>query len=131
MDKPSATPPILTDAALILGEAIPTDTDKAWDLLWRADKLRFRLIMEYGNTLEALYRRRMQVLIPKDGTVTDVDRTTLLAAGSASEEALKERLSLTLDLVNKRIDLLVEYIAYRPGVSDDETKEESNGHEEA
>jgi hypothetical protein len=101
---------VLAQAAITLGHGIPTEPDKTWELLWETDKLRFRVIMALTDAQKDLSSRRLQVLLPKDPTVTDLDRTTTQEAGSADQAATLQRLQLTLELLNARVDLLRQYV---------------------
>jgi hypothetical protein len=102
---------VLAEAGSLLEKPWPTDWPNAWVQIEALEHVRYRVDMAYVEAVQALSTRKMQVLHPKDSTVTDLDRTTILEAGSAEQKANVDRLALTMDLLSERIELLREYVA--------------------
>ena len=115
---------VLADTALKLGETIPEASGDVWRLLWSVSGLRFRVGMALADASMALASRRLQVLLPKDPSITELDRTTTQAAGSATQEALVQRLELAMTLLNSHVELLRDYIAFGAHPSQTEPKED-------
>jgi hypothetical protein len=116
---------VLTEAATLHGEDIPSDIPSLWKLLWRTEHARFRIGMAIAQAQQALAARRLQVLLPKDKDVTELDRTTTMEAGSAEHAASVKQLELAYELLNSRVMLLDSYIVFLDSPRHTEAQEES------
>ena len=84
---------LLETVALALGKPFPTDSKLVWKYIWELAALRFPVLMEIATATEELAKRRLQCLVPKDPATTELDRSTLMQAGAAGQEATLSRLS--------------------------------------
>jgi hypothetical protein len=123
---------ILAEVGLLLGTEIPQDPGKCWDLLWQTDKVRFRLAMASADASVAYSERLQQVLLPKGSEYTELDRTTTQRAGSAVQSAMTERMARMTELVDSRVKLLQDYVAFLAIADNMETNNgnDTNGREE-
>ena len=114
---------VLAEATELLDKPVPDNWPDAWHQILDLDHIRYPLGQARITAIEELSKRRLQVLHPKDSSVTDLDRTTILEAGSAEQKALVEKLTLMMDLIVDRIELLRAQVAMLGGPDHTETKE--------
>jgi hypothetical protein len=110
MDKAES---LLAELALLLGKPIPMgDANACWEQVFEFHSVQFRLAMAAADATVTHLERLQQVLLPKDATYTELDRTTTQNAGSAVTHAMTERMADMQRLVDQRIQLLQDYVAF-------------------